>query len=307
MRKLATTFFALVLMAGCSGGGSPSFQTDRTALLFGQDYGNATLLGTQPLNTLQLMNSGKGDLKITGISIVAGTAPDGGEAQDTSAFTLSAPSLPDTIPAGGTDFVQVVFNPSATGRFQAILAITSNDSTNPTLNILLSGDCVTPTVAIVQYSQEDGNIAQGTTTSLVATDVQLAPIYPDGGGGYSTGYGNAQVWFADTGTFQLQFQQAHLAGDAGQDSPFYICTNTIQGTANCQNVGPIPDTLSSTYEDGGLALDVFPDGGAQLDLSRLQVVFDPAVPGTYTDHVIIDSSATNTPEIVLTVTGTAHP
>ena len=36
MRKLATTFFALVLMAGCSGGGSPSFQTDRTALLFGQ-------------------------------------------------------------------------------------------------------------------------------------------------------------------------------------------------------------------------------------------------------------------------------
>ena len=188
MRKLATTFFALALLAGCSGKGNTDggggttgtlpgihLQTDRTALLFGQDYGNATLLGEAPANTLQLINAGDTAVHISAIAIVAGTAPDGGEAQDTSAFTLNAPALPDTIQGGSTDFVQVVFNATAVGRYQAILQITSDDPTNGTLKILLSGDCVTPTIAIVQYTNATGSIVQGSSTDLTATAVQLVP------------------------------------------------------------------------------------------------------------------------------------
>ena len=75
----------------------------------------------------------------------------------------------------------------------------------------------------------------------------------------------------------------------------------------CQNVGPIPDTLSATYDDGGINVTAYADGGATPDLARLQIIFDPAAPGTYTGHVLVHSTATNTPDIVLTVTGTASP
>ena len=96
---------------------------------------------------------------------------------------------------------------------------------------------------------------------------------------------------------------APIATDAG-DAPFYLCTNNVQGGTQCQ-AGPLPDTINRAYPDGGVAIRFFTDGGSAPDVAHLQIVFNPARPGTYNQHVIVDSTATDHPEIVLNVTGRA--
>lgn len=291
MRQSIITIAALAVLAGCGGGGSPQLQLDRTRLLFGQDYGNAVLLGTQPINTLQILNTGKGDLTISKVEVVSGTDADGGALGDVAAFTASQPDKA-TVPANDEALVQVVFNPDHTGLFGAILRITSNDPKSPTTDVVLSGDCVTPLVTILD---NDGG------TDLTLPTVTLVPRTA-GSTDYATQIESTDVLFANSGTFALQFQDAKLAADAG-DSPFTVCTNTIQGGA-CQP-GPLPNTLDRAYPDGGLALRAYGDGG-YAGAARLTVVFTATTPGDYTDHVIVDSTATNAPELVFTVHASAN-
>jgi hypothetical protein len=315
MRKAGIIITALALLAGCSGNdndtdggtGGKELQpgvvmaTDLTRILFGQDFGDAVLLGTQPVRTLQIFSNGQQDLVISSIEVVAGTDTDGGALANPTAFTATGPDI-STIPGGKTGFVQVVFNPPAVGLYGAILRIHSN-ATPAQTDVVLSADCVTPTVSLYPASA---------TTDIAVPDITLYPnhyadggdiTYPDGGANWATGFATADVYFENTGTYALQFQPAQLATDAG-DAPFYLCTNNVQGGTQCQ-AGPLPDTVNRAYPDGGVAIRYFTDGGSAPDVAHLQIVFNPAAPGTYNQHVIVDSTATDHPEIVLNVTGRA--
>lgn len=57
----------------------------------------------------------------------------------TGASAFSVTTLPGSIAAGSSDQIEVTFNPTASGVYQAQLAITTNDTFNPTLTINLSG------------------------------------------------------------------------------------------------------------------------------------------------------------------------
>lgn len=303
MRHSILALAALALLAGCSGKSSSAdagggiqlvdgvqLRLDRTRLLFGQDYGNAVLLGTQPVNTLQIISGGKSPLTISKVEIVAGTDADGGPLNDTGVFSASGPDK-QTLNGGETALVQVVFSPDHDGPFGAILRITSNDPKSPT-DVVLAGDCVTPKVTVLAGQ-----------TDITLPTVTLHP-HTDGGTDYATAYETADVWFANSGTAPLQFKDAAVANDAGLDSPISVCTNTVQGGTVCQP-GPLPNTLDRVYPDGGLAIRDLGDGG-YAGAARMTVVFSPSAPGDYTGHVIVDSNATNSAELVFTVHGTAN-
>jgi N-acetylneuraminic acid mutarotase len=81
--------------------------------------------------TITLMNPGEGPLTVSALAITGAAA---------SVWQISsAPSLPATVPAGGSTTVSVVFNPTVAGPQGATLEITSNDADEPVLGVPLRG------------------------------------------------------------------------------------------------------------------------------------------------------------------------
>jgi hypothetical protein len=308
MRKAAWLIAVLSLAAGCSTGGSSTsgttgghplkdgvvLEVNKTRMLFGQDFGDATLLGTAPLDTLEIFSAGKSDLVIGQVEIVSGTDTDGGPLGNPELFQTAGVNA-QTLKGGDTGFVQAVFKPTQAGFFGAILRIHSN-ATPATLDVPLSGNAVTPMVAVINNNG---------STDITAPTVRLAVkgTLPDGGADYFTGYSQTELDFANSGTAQLTFQPATFASDAGPDD-FEVCT-PIPNSNGCQP-GPLPTSLTRAYPDGGLAISGSADGGLH-NVARLKVGFTPSRPGSYTQHVYVNSTATNTPVVELTVHGTATP
>ena len=308
MRNVPWVLAMALLTSGCSGGGTATIGTDRTALGFGQEFGNAVLLGTKPAETLQILDNGMDDLTLDSVTVVSGTDVDGGALTDTAAFTVSAPSK--TTIHGGDDgaAVQIVFDSTAAGHvghFGAVLEIKSNASNAPTLHIPMTVDIVTPEVTVLS-GDGSTNIALPQVTLSAETDGSGNPVtFDDGGTRYRTANAGVDVWLANSGTASLQFQPAAVTNDGGAESIFPCANLDQQLIGQCIQTGPLPAQLDRIYPDGGLAMVALGDGGYTNLLARLQIAFHPAEPGTYVQHVVVDSNATNTPELVFTVTGTA--
>lgn len=317
MHKSLWMLCTLAVLAGCSNSGdgtedagppppdAPTIAVDRTQLLFGGDFGRAALLGTQPANTLQIFNRGKQDLVIDSVTVIAGEAPDGGPLSDTDAFTVTGPDK-TTIPLNDSAAVQVVFDSSVTGVgfHGAVLEIKSNASNEATFDVPMIVDVVTPLVSVV-----------GGSTDLTLPDLTIYPARNADGGRATDSSGNtiwlqvsdsASVFLENTGTAELQFQPAFLPPDAGAFSPFLLCSNDVFSTnPNLCQPGPVPDTIARAFPDGGVFGVGLADGGFVPATSEVQVVFQASSPGTYVHHVVVDSNATNTPELVFTVHATA--
>jgi len=317
-------FCTLALLAGCSGGGSsdggvedagppppdaPTIATDRSQLNFGGDVGRASLLGTKPQDTLQIISRGKQNLVISSVEVVAGQSPDGGPLTDAAAFSVTGPDKTD-LATGQAAAVQVVFDTTVTGRgfHGAVLRIASNAANAATVDVPMIVDVVTPEVTVV-----------GGSTDLTIPDVTIFPQRNDSDGGRTYDGDGGLVWaqvfatgaaqFENTGTAQLRFSQAFIPSDGGIfGTPFRLCSNGVLGTPpeNCQP-GPLPDTLDRPFPDGGLFGVGLADGGFIPAQSELQVIFQPSQPGTYSQRVVVDSNATNEPELVFTVHGNAVP
>jgi hypothetical protein len=298
--------------SGSSGGGAPAVQLDRTALDFGLDTGSATLLGTAPVNTLQITNSGGGTLTISSVTVVQGattfveTLPDanGNPVQTTLAadnthpefFTATGPDM-SSLTAGATAVVQVQFLPTRPGLFTATLSIVTSAGTK---TVGLTGDCITPLVSTLDAGT-DFTLPPVALKQRVGDDGGLLEL-ADGGPAYVTGYSSITIPLYDVGTANLTFGTASLDVDAG--GPWALCITTSP-TTFC-NPGPLPSSIPREFPDGGLGLTSFPDGGV-LGLATVSVFFSPAAPGSYTQTVTVPSDATNTPNLVLTVHGLATP
>lgn len=304
MRKAATLLATLVVVGGCSKGGGTgpggkalkdgvALELNKTRMLFGQDFGDATLLGTAPLDSLEIFSAGKSDLVISQMELVAGVDADGGALANPELFTGQGLNA-QTLKGGDTAFVQVVFKPTRAGLFGAVLRIHSN-ATPSTLDVPLSGSVVTPEITVLGSG----------STEVTAPTVHLVQkgTLADGGTDYATGYSEADVYFANSGTAQLLIQPATLATDAGADD-FEVCI-PIPNSNGCQP-GPLPSSLSRSFPDGGLAVSGSSDGGLR-NAALLRIGFTPSAPGSYTQHVYVSSNATNTPTVELTVHGTAAP
>jgi Ca-activated chloride channel family protein len=137
------TLLLLVPLAflGCSGGsgsdgtteptGSPSIQVLPAAY----DFGTVTDVNAPAPLEVEIINRGTAGLNVSSIVLL-----------DTVNFSLnlSGGSKPCTIAspviaAGGNCTVEVDFHPQSTDSFSSILRIRSNDSTNPMLDLSLSG------------------------------------------------------------------------------------------------------------------------------------------------------------------------
>ncbi|MCE5272386.1 choice-of-anchor D domain-containing protein [bacterium] len=113
----------------------PAMQISQSALDFG-----SVVLGSSSSYPLTFTNAGVGELSITSLS----AAP--------SAFSVSSPNL--KVTAGNSGNVQVVFSPTSLGLIQGTLTVVSNDPTNPSLTVKLTGAAVDTTskVALMTLS-----------------------------------------------------------------------------------------------------------------------------------------------------------
>ncbi len=125
--------------------------------------------GLKATSNLVLTNSGATNLTI---SLLTLTGAD---------FAISGISTPATVPAGQSVAAVVTFSPTAAGSTTGSLVITSNDPTNPTLAVPLSGTGTT--VATGQLSASPallsfGNVATGSSTEkqIVVTNAGNAAV-----------------------------------------------------------------------------------------------------------------------------------
>ena len=114
---------AVVSLAGTvSASSQPQLSVSAGSLSFG-----SVTVGSNGTANLVLTNVGSADLTISMITM------SGAE------FGISGITTPKTISTGQTVPVTVTFSPTSAGSASGNIAITSNDPTNPTTNVTLSG------------------------------------------------------------------------------------------------------------------------------------------------------------------------
>jgi hypothetical protein len=143
-------------------------QTSLTpSLAFGVNaLGNKTASKTATLKNTQTV-----PLTITGIAISGGTAPSD------YAESGNCPMSPNTLGAGQSCSITVVFTPSIIGSCTATLKVTDSASNSPQ-SAALTGTGVAP-VTLLPIELSFGTVPEGTTSAtqtVVLTNAQLVPL-----------------------------------------------------------------------------------------------------------------------------------
>lgn len=137
-------------------------------------FGDVTVGATSGTLTFAVSNTGNATL--------TGTVARGGGTSAEYAFSPAAFSIPAS---GAPVTVSVTYAPAAVGADSGTLVISSNDATNPTVSVSLSGAGVAtpaPSIALVPASLDFGTVTVGGSTSLT-TSVQnggTAPLLVSG-------------------------------------------------------------------------------------------------------------------------------
>lgn len=205
------------------------------------DFGSVSI-GTTDTSVLTIGNSGAADLTI---SLVTLTGAD---------FGLTGISTPRTIPAGQTVPVTVSFKPTASGAVSGNIAIVSNDSTNATANVALTGTGSTTTVGKLTASPTSlsfGSVATGSNTSQNVTltntgnaAVHISSVVAAGSGYSATGVTvPATLNPSQTATLSVKFAPT-TTGSA---------TGTVTVTSDAQS-SPLTINLSGTGAAAGLSV-----------------------------------------------------
>ena len=119
-----------VITLGLSGTGVAAPEPDINLNPPTLDFGTVTVGGSNMLSA-QIQNLGAAPLNVTGIALAAGTSAE---------FAItSAPATPFTIPAGGSQAVQVTYTPTGVGLDSGGVEIASDDPDEPTVTLGLSG------------------------------------------------------------------------------------------------------------------------------------------------------------------------
>jgi len=115
--------------------------------------------GLKATTNLVLTNSGGADLTISLLTLTG------------SDFSISGITTPKTISAGQSAQAAVSFSPTAAGSATGILSITSNDPTNPTIGVALSGSGNTARTG--QLTANTASLSFGTVATGTSAEKQI--------------------------------------------------------------------------------------------------------------------------------------
>jgi uncharacterized membrane protein len=133
----------------------PDINRNPAALDFG-----VVALGDASTLTTQIENLGNADLTVTGIAPGAGTSAE---------FSFTAPATPFTVPAGGSQAVQVTYAPVDVGLDTGSLEIASDDPDEPSVAVALSGSSEgagTPDINLAPRALNFGTVFVGSDSTL---------------------------------------------------------------------------------------------------------------------------------------------
>jgi len=130
--------------------GAPDINLSPTSLAFG-----TVTVGSPSTLSFQIQNVGTATLTVTSITRTAGTSTE---------FTFSAPATPFTIPAGGSQTVQVTYTPTDIGADSGSLTIASDDPDEATVTLGVSGTGEAPPVEEPDINLDPTSLTFGTVT-----------------------------------------------------------------------------------------------------------------------------------------------
>ena len=150
---------------GVSSTNLPGLTVNPTSLNFGSVTVNAP--ATQ---SISLVSSGSAALTINSLTVSG------------AGFTLVPVSLPATLNSGQTLTVGVQFDPTATGNFTGQLVISSNSSTNSTVNVALTGagtaSTTVPNLTVTPTTVDFGTVtvSKSSSQSITLSSTGSAPV-----------------------------------------------------------------------------------------------------------------------------------
>jgi hypothetical protein len=232
--KVAVGLITAFAIIGCGGGDTHSnFSQIRIAELQTApadiEFGNVSV-GGKSSQTLNLTNIGEAELTITQAQ-VTGTG-----------FSISGPSLPLAIPAGGSVAINAVFSPKSSGDAKGSISFISNGINSPT-TVSLSGTGLESMLSVSPASVDFGTVTVGNSAALA---------------GSLANTGNTSLTVSEmsaTGTgFSVSGPGLPLTLAAGQSTSFSVTfspqaagkvSGSVTITSNAAN-SPVVEALSGT-------------------------------------------------------------
>jgi hypothetical protein len=216
--------------------GSPQLSVTPASI----DFGTLSN-GLKGSASLALSNVGSADLTVSMMTVSG------------SAFGISGITTPKTISAGQSAQVTATFSPTTSGAVSGSISIVSNDPTNPTLSVPLTGTGTTAPTGQLTASSTSlsfGSVATGATSSqqVAITNtgnaaVQISKITPSGTGFSVTGLtAPATLNPSETVTLNVNFAPTATGSVSG----------SIAIVSNAS--GPLTIALSGTGAQAGLSV-----------------------------------------------------
>ncbi|HET6177946.1 MAG TPA: choice-of-anchor D domain-containing protein, partial [Candidatus Sulfotelmatobacter sp.] len=245
----------LAFLVGCQGvsAGSNQQQITGSLTLSGGsiDFGKVAVGASKTL-TVTATNSETQSVTISGTAV------------SSKYFTLIAPSIPVTIPAGQSATVSVKFTPNAVGTFTANMSVAS-DATNDTASLSLLGTGTAQGQLGLSPSSEDfGSVVVGTqqTQAVVLSNEGAAPV------------NISQIDISGAG-FQLSGIAAPLTLNTGQSASFTVAfapvTNgSTSGTVTITSDGANP-TVTMALSGTGISAGALGSRPNTLTFGNVQV------------------------------------
>ena len=277
--QLGMVLFCIAIMVGCQGvSTSSSSQQPQTGTLSlsgaSLDFGTVTA-GTSKTLTVTVSNTGTASVTVTSVTI------------STKYFSLSAPSLPVTIPAGQSTPVIVVFSPNAAGAFTAMASITS-DASSGLATVSLKGTGVANSQLVVNpASKSFGSVTVGsqgnqtvTLTNNTTSTVNISQASVSGTGFTLSGITPPVALNASQSTtFTITFAPQATGSASGSvtitsDAPNPTLSMALSGTGVGPGaLGASPTSLSfgtvQTGKSQGLSETVTNTGGSSVTISQV--------------------------------------
>ena len=267
--KLGLVLLCLATMVGCQGfssSKSASQQPQSGTLALGSaslDFGTVTS-GTSKTLTMTASNTGAASVTITSASI------------SSQYFSLSAPSLPVTIPAGQSNTVSVVFTPNAAGTFNATASITSNASDSSATVSLSGTGAASGQLALSPANESFGSVTVGSQSTQTVTLTNNT--------GSTVNISQASV--SGTG-FTLSGITTPLALNASQSTTFTVtfgpqAAGSASGNVTITSNAPNP-TLSLPVSGTGVAAGALGSNPTSLNFGTVQTGSNQALSETVTN------------------------
>jgi hypothetical protein len=181
------------------------------------DFGTVTVGGTA-MRTSQVQNTGTAPLDVLGIAACSGTSPE---------FTWS-PTTPFTVAPGRSATVTVTYAPTDTGTDTGCLAVASNDPSNPSANLQLTGTGSQQPVANVDIDIDELKVPEEVQPSRTSS---ITPRLHAKNSGKVDGSATARLVGVLAGV-QVYDQSITVTLPKGEDGTFPFPAYAVASTAS---------------------------------------------------------------------------